>query len=498
MEKRRFVRATPDEDTVVVSVFPGTPYEKQIPYLDLSVGGVGLKATSSIASIGGIGSKTSRATPFLKLGDEVRLGIKLPLHNSFLVQAKVVHFDERRVGLQFINLQLHHLEQISRFLLEYRFPNHVLRGKVPFGDVWRLFKASGYLDEKPFGSIDLLKHDADRSWRKLNRENYDLSYDIVAKRDKELVGTGSVLRVYSNTWMMHQLAAVKNQRLRYETARDIYFHTVSFQMDNSNHKYLLAYYNADWNWHRRVFDKFAEEYGNREDVDIARWVHFEVPTKGGALPKEVVFSSGSNFEPPVKGKLFAEAMDYEFGTEKISLLYRRYGLQRERQIFCIDKKKDTIAELHCERATSGLNLFNLLNQFRVRLLFNTEEAMNMSVASGAAWYHRQGINQVSLLATEEQAELVSPDIATRICSLNQIVISKRSLPAFYQHLERSLRLPGTKRLVDLKPKKTTEKQEIKIILPEKRELQEKEVQNEEEEPQQEEGSKGKEETQIEQ
>ena len=242
---------------------------------------------------------------------------------------------------------------------------------------------------------------------------------------------------------MHQLATLKGQKLRYEVARDIYFDTVGFQLNNPAQEFLMAFYNASWKWHRRLFENFITTYCSQNEGAIAHWVHFDLRSKCGGLPPNfrIVELIGEG-RPPVENPVLQRAMDYGVGLGEVSQVYHRCGLERRRHVYSLVNRGEEFAEIHCEFATPGLNIFNLLNQVRVRLFKHDEESMALALSATSKIYREQGIEEVVFLADENQAPLVGAEIAKKICELKQIVIVKKRLQDFYNYLCEVLRDPS--------------------------------------------------------
>ena len=324
------------------------------------------------------------------------------------MQADVRHVQSEedgstQFGLRFAPDSSDDTVRLAREVERIRFPGLRPRDSRPREEVTSLLHASGYLELRESARDLTPWHDA---------ADAALSVDSVHVGEGDgLDGHLSTTRVYSNTWVFHQLATLPGP-LASRGRRALYLSATGWVSLLSEGKgYAMAYFDRKKRWHSLFFETFVKWV----DADALAMV---VPVDRFEVGSTDAVSSPGNFDvgeaseaelaraldlvetmmPP----LLRTVMDLREGRLATDTLCEHHtveGLARSRTVIAVREEGEPTAFALCELGSPSLSLFNLLNVAHLLVPPGASEAAQAAlVAHVRAFYAERGTPQPILVA----------------------------------------------------------------------------------------------------
>jgi hypothetical protein len=325
------------------------------------------------------------------------------------------------VGLEMNTGDRH--EILVRAYLQYRFPRLVSRHQVSAERLSSLLQQSGYLALRP-------GEGASAAWSTFD-ESY--SVDVVYEaEDKSLIGHISATRVYSSTWMFHQLATLGGHR-ESGLCRKMLYELVSSVPNafDGPRAFALAYFNLELRWHKLLFSEFVEWLSNDGLGVVFTWDRFEhdplvaLPQSGEGCPAYRVEPLPEQWAVPATAlvrshlpALLANALNIhpqQLLTERLN-----GATVRTRRVLALFKEQHLLGVVLCETGPVSASLFNLLNIAQFFFVTGdgdvTREAQLMLLSGARQFYAEQGIHDPIIVAPAGTFEAASePGTALAEC-----------------------------------------------------------------------------------
>jgi hypothetical protein len=296
-------------------------------------------------------------------------------------------------------------EVLVRAYLQYRFPRLVPRRQVSANRLSSLLRASGYLDLRP-------GEGASAAWSEFD-EGY--SVDVVYEADdKSLIGHISATRVYSSTWMFHQLATLGGHR-ESGICRKMLYELVSSVPNafDGQRAFALAYFNLELRWHKLLFSEFVEWLSNEALGVVFTWDRFEhdpaiaiAPSAEGCsgyrvetLPEHWSVPATALVRSHLPA-LLANALNIhpqQLQTDRLN-----GAAIRTRRALALFKEEQLLGVALCETGPVSASLFNLLNIaqffFVTRDGALTNEAQLALLGTVRQFYGERGVHDPIIVA----------------------------------------------------------------------------------------------------
>ncbi len=275
--------------------------------------------------------------------------------------------------------------------------------------LWELYKDSGYfsLSGKDPHEFDALA----KSFRSLvhcTKTKAWLAYNSVWPSTHRIEASVSTLKLYRNTWMLHQLAKRKatqgDPRARH-ILRDIYLRAFEYMQTDPRCEWVLSYAEAHVRWVQGSHIAFAEhfeatgaataapfrliEVNCLERKELASPVHYRF---GAAAPDEqklILDVLRATLPHP-----YIEAVDlvperFDLGMVKQS--WEEIGLRRAREVWVARHQSQPVAAAIMEIGETGTNLFRLTDSLRLVCLTPGGEGAFLGLIEKAkAWFLAKG------------------------------------------------------------------------------------------------------------
>lgn len=285
--------------------------------------------------------------------------------NSFVVRCGIVFLD------------MDPKDQVTLSAIVHQSVDEKLRicSSVDMDELWRFFFESGFIYPSKYLSLQSRKDDFKQTYKTLYLESPTISRHFLFQDKGQIFGHMSMLRFYSDSWMIHHHAAsrsgyglagvsVLDEMGRF--TNDIHHHPSAHMLR------LMCYYRRENRFPNRVFGNVAKDIADKKgsslDTFAYLWLPDEVDASSEAFQlfpaRDEDLRELSEYYEAVSGGLMLEALDLETAEESdpgLSAEYAKLGLKRERHVFCLKKEGRTLAILLLTISDTGLNLSNLTN-----------------------------------------------------------------------------------------------------------------------------------------
>lgn len=291
--------------------------------------------------------------------------------------------------------------------------------------LWELYTDSGYfsLSGKDPHEFDALAKSF-RSIVERTRSKPWVSYNSVWPSETRIEASVSTIKLYRNTWMLHQLAKRKatqgDPRARH-ILRDIYLRAFEYMQTDTRCRWVLSYCEAHVRWVQRSHIAFAEHF-EATGAAVARPFRlmevdcrdrFEVPTAGqiriaAAAPDEqqIILDVLRDTLP----QPYLEACDLvpdRFDLSTIKRVWDDVGLGRAREVWVARRGYSPVAAAILEIGETGTNLFRLTDSLRlVALQAGGESAFASLIDRAKAWFLAKGKDSFVYFWENEDTEHV--------------------------------------------------------------------------------------------
>jgi hypothetical protein len=252
--------------------------------------------------------------------------------------------------------------------LSERMPQLVPRSAVPGDVMLRVMSDSGYLH--------LRDADADfQAWKDFASDEVASCDRVYRAADGTPLGHASATRIYSKTWLLHQLACLRGHPESGECRKVLYLFvaTVPTVFDGVEAS-VVAYFDQELRWHKLFFKRFTEWTNNPSLATICSFDRFERDDPPG------------DFSPP-EGCEVRQARDEELlGTCTLVRAHlpqitadafdihptsvRRVTTTREqrgRHVLVLRQGGNLAGVALCETGDPNASLFNLVNIAQIYL-----------------------------------------------------------------------------------------------------------------------------------
>lgn len=297
-------------------------------------------------------------TPFVA---ELRLGnLRVPMMAD--LQSVSNSRSPELVGLQMNSGSAH--AAVVQAYLKRRFPRLVARRDVDPEILTSLLRDSGYLKLRA-------GEGPSASWAEF-AAGYSVDVVYQAEEDGKLLGHISVTRIYSSTWVFHQLATLGGHRESGVCRKTLYdlVSSVPNAFDGSA-AYALAYFNLERRWHQLLFSEFIDWLDDSNLGVVFAWDRFEhspvvisEPGPSGAdyivepLRDEDLLAATALIRDQLP-RLLADALDIL--PQDLNSAALNGASVRTRAALCLRLGDELIGVALCETGPAGGSLFNLFN-----------------------------------------------------------------------------------------------------------------------------------------
>ncbi len=303
--------------------------------------------------------------------------------------------DAASCGVVFLDLDIRDQTRLAALL--HQSGNDKLRvcGSVDMEELWRFFFDTGFIYPSKYLSMESRREEFRRTYEKLYLESPSIARHFVIEDKGQIFGHMSMVRYYSNSWIIHHHAAsrggkaiagveVLDQAGRY--CNDFHSHP-STHMD-----YLMCYYRRENRFPARVFGNIARDIADPKGSSLDTFAYFRLDPETGESEaafqlfpaRDEDFAELRRYYDDASGGLMLDALDLgrEVGSDvELGEEYARQGFRRERHVFCLRQEGRLGAVIALTLSDLGLNLSSLTNCVHV-IIVDREGLMPDTLFSG--------------------------------------------------------------------------------------------------------------------
>lgn len=275
--------------------------------------------------------------------------------------------------------------------------------------LWELYKESGYFnlsgkDPAEFEALSV----SFRSLALCTRSRPFLAYNSVWPSENRIEASVSTLKLYRNTWMLHQLAKRKatqgDPRARH-ILRDIYLRAFEYMQTDPRCEWVISYAEAHVRWVQGSHIAFADHFEATGAATAAPFRLMEVSCMPFITPKEPPKYRLGAATPEERESIlralhailpdpYIEALDLvpdRFDLQSVTRAWAEVGLRRSREIWVARDHSEPVAAAILEMGETGTNLFRLTDSLRlVSLVPGGEDAFPGLIERSKAWFLAHG------------------------------------------------------------------------------------------------------------
>ena len=317
-----------------------------------------------------------------------------------------------RCGIVFLDMSIQ--DQVALSAILHETLNDKLRvcGSVDLEELWRFFFETGFIYPSKYLSIEAHKEEFKRTYEKLYLNSPSIARHFIFQDKGRLFGHMSMIRYYSNSWLIHHHAAsrdgygmagvgVLEEAGRY--CNDFHSHPTT-HMD-----YLMCYFRKENRFPARVFGNIARDIDDPKGSSLDSFAYLSLPTDAGndGAPFQLFpagdddFAELRRYYEGVSGGLLLDALDLQEDGKldlAISEEFARQGFKRERHIFSLKQDGKLGAMMTLTLSDLGLNLSNLTNCVHV-FIIDSESLQPTTLFSGLRTLLRHyGAEEIPILA----------------------------------------------------------------------------------------------------
>lgn len=221
--------------------------------------------------------------------------LSIEIANSFVLKCRaqvlyrnvVRNEDERclvHCGIVFLDMESKDQVQLSAII--HQSINDKLRvcAAVDMDELWRFFFDSGFLYPTKYLSLEARKEEFKSTYRKLYLESPSIARHFFFQDKGKIFGHMSMLRFYSNSWLIHHHAAARSgYGLAGVSVLDEMGRFVNdVRLHPSAHmKYLICYYRRENRFPNRVFGNVARDLDDKKASSLDAFAYMKLPPEPG-------------------------------------------------------------------------------------------------------------------------------------------------------------------------------------------------------------------------
>ena len=263
----------------------------------------------------------------------------------------------------------------------------------------------------------------------------------------------SNLKIYSGTWLSHQLARRPGRPsggyTPKQVLRAIYQHTYEHAQCDPDLAWLIAYAEAGVAWNQLTHLAFANKYAGLGEGYVLPFTLME-GTVGHVLPSPetmgIEVTAGTDTDrhqllltiEETYPLAYAQALDLvsdRFDLEQANATLRPAGISRERGILVARRNGSPVATAVLETGEAGTNLFRILDCVRIfPRVGGSELGFGALLVEAARWYAQRGRHRF-VYFMESHSRRHAEQVGLRNLGEGSLwIISARLLPDFLEHV----------------------------------------------------------------
>ena len=299
-----------------------------------------------------------------------------------------------RFGFVILDMDINSHTEMSSILHQARNKNSYVCNQVDMDELWNFFFETGFVYPGKYKCIKSRKDDIKKTYERLYMQSPSIAKHFIYQNNGVILGHMSMLRFYSESWMIHHHAARKTSMVKAGLAvlQQIGRFTFDLHRINSGHmKYLFCYFRPENSFPAYVFGGATANMNNVQacSIDSFAYCHYRGDLNDvTSLPEEWKledyikedYHSLEDFYSVKSGGLMLQALDLNTESSGYSDLkdeFDHWGFMLERHSLALRKNNETVAIIVVNITDFALNLSDLTNAVSIIVL--NEELMSEEI-----------------------------------------------------------------------------------------------------------------------
>jgi hypothetical protein len=319
---------------------------------------------------------------------------------------------------------------------------------------WDLYARAGYFDlsGKDPPSFNRLFDAFERTSRRIEAAPQLGCQAVWPHDDRHVEAAMSMVKVYSTSWLVFQLAKVSGPTRRdvpgRVVLRDLHLRCYEHAQRDPELKWLIGIPQVRQTWSRLVHYDLPRKYLVAGEAEIVRFRAIEIAVQGPTRPPDadLEIRPGSLEESAIllehvrrtRSPAYVDALDLtpeRFQLSEIHDTWQGAGFRRMRTFFVAVSRTGVQAAAVLESADEGLHLFRLLDCVRLfSLAPGGEEAFGPLLDAARGWYRAQSKSAYVVFLEGDALPAWAHPESTDLGLADFAILSAARLPEFLEHV----------------------------------------------------------------
>jgi len=365
----------------IVFIHPLTGSRVDLPVYDLSGAGFSVEENQ----------RTSVLLPGMIISElEIVLsaGMKVKCKCQVLYR-KIINEETHRTiiltGFAILDMEPYDHVQLLSIVFLARNSNLHLSKDLDTDALWRFLFESGFIYPTKYDYLKNHKEEIKSKYKKMYTNAPDITRHITYQEKGEIMGHGSMLRSYENTWLLHHHAA-SGISSRFaglyilEQFANYAYNTNKIESLHMN--YLLCYYRPENRFPARAFGGATKSVNDPKGCSVDNFVFYKFQGN-----PEIVFDDlnswslkeSSNedlldlqcYYEEISGGLMLDAMNIlpnNSGSLSVIKAYEKLQFKRGIKLYSLKDKGNLLAVFIADMTDTGINMSELTNNIKVLVM----------------------------------------------------------------------------------------------------------------------------------
>ena len=365
----------------IVFVHPFTGDRIDLPVHDLSAAGFSVEEDQ----------RTSILLPGMIISElEIVLSAGMKVKCKSQVLYRKLNGDNQQkstilTGFTILDMEPYDHVQLLSIIFLARNNNLHLSKDLDTDALWRFFFESGFIYPAKYDYMKNHKEEIKSIYKKMYTNAPDIARHITYQDKGEILGHGSMLRSYENTWLLHHHAAsgASNKFAGlYILEQFAYYAYNTNKIESLHMNYLLCYYRPENKFPARAFGGAVKSVNDPKGCSVDNFIYytFEINPESVFDDLSLYSLEESSYEDllnlqghyeEISGGLMLDALDIlpdNSGNISVIKAYEKLQFKREIKLYSLKNEDKLLAVFMADMTDTGMNMSELTNNIKVLIM----------------------------------------------------------------------------------------------------------------------------------
>lgn len=351
--------------------------------------------------VGVVADESAGPLPRTAFSAELRVGDKVVPCLAYAQRRSATQGETSGVGIDAGRLR----HRVVEMILEEWMPRLSPRSAIDCESMQALMRDSGYLRLRD-SDVDF------QAWTSVVPQNLP-SYDRVYRAtDGTLLGHMSATRIYSKTWLIHQLACLRGHPESGECRKSLYLFMAAIPtIHDGQSGSILAYFDPRLRWHNLFFGRFTEWTNDPSLSVICAFDRFErdAPREAFDSPAGCEVREACREELPAVCTLvrahLPQIVGDAFDVHPANLRRGARAPERGRHVLVLRQGGELAGAALCDTGDPTVSLFNIVNMAQIYVCTGSRapspDAQRALVSACRAFYEARNVNRPLIVSPQD-------------------------------------------------------------------------------------------------